>query len=81
MLEQFKTEYINKVLNGNGFDDELNMLFNRVLEEEFHGNALAMDDLIYELNGYNTQDSAVETLQNQVDYMSKMINRLAYNQS
>lgn len=81
MLEQFKTEYINKVLNGNGFDDELNMLFNRVLEEEFHGNALAMDDLIYELNGYNTQDNAVETLQNQVDYMSKMINRLAYNQS
>lgn len=81
MLEQFKTEYVNKVLNGNGFDDELNMLFNRVLEEEFHGNALAMDDLIYELNGYNTQDNAVETLQNQVDYMSKMINRLAYNQS
>lgn len=81
MLEQFKTEYINKVLNGNGFDDELNMLFNRVLEEEFHGNALAMDDLIYELNGYNTQDNTVETLQNQVDYMSKMINRLAYNQS
>lgn len=81
MLEQFKTEYINKVLNGNGFDDDLNMLFNRVLEEEFHGNALAMDDLIYELNGHNTQDSAVETLQNQVDYMSKMINRLAYNQS
>lgn len=81
MLEQFKTEYVNKVLNGNGFDDELNMLFNKVLEEEFHGNALAMDDLIYELNGYSTQDSAVETLQNQVDYMSKMINRLAYNQS
>lgn len=81
MLEQFKTEYVNKVLNGNGFDDELNMLFNRVLEEEFHGNALVMDDLIYELNGYNTQDNAVETLQNQVDYMSKMINRLAYNQS
>lgn len=23
MLEQFKTEYINKVLNGNGFDDKL----------------------------------------------------------
>lgn len=81
MLEQFKTEYVNKVLNGNGFDDELNMLFNKVIEEEFHGNALAMDDLIYELNGYNTQDNAVETLQNQVDYMSKMINRLAYNQS
>lgn len=51
MLEQFKTGYINKVLNGNGFDDELNALFDRVLEEEFHGNALAMDDLIYELNG------------------------------
>lgn len=81
MLEQFKTEYINKVLNGNGFDDELNALFDRVLEEEFHGNALAMDDLIYELNGYNTQDNIVDNLQNQVDYMSKMINRLAYNQS
>lgn len=81
MLEQFKTGYINKVLNGNGFDDELNALFDRVLEEEFHGNALAMDDLIYELNGYNTQDNIVDNLQNQVDYMSKMINRLAYNQS
>lgn len=36
MREEFKQQYIEKVLNGSGFDDELNRLFESILLNEMN---------------------------------------------
>lgn len=36
MREEFKQQYIEKVLNGSGFDDELNSLFESILLNEMN---------------------------------------------
>jgi len=36
MREEFKKQYIEKVLNGSGFDDELNRLFESILLNEMN---------------------------------------------
>ncbi|WP_144772191.1 hypothetical protein [Enterococcus casseliflavus] len=36
MREEFKKQYIEKVLNGSGFDDELNHLFESILLNEMN---------------------------------------------
>lgn len=36
MREEFKKQYIEKVLNGSGFDDDLNSLFENILLNEMN---------------------------------------------
>ncbi len=36
MREEFKQQYIEKVLNGSGFDDDLNSLFENILLNEMN---------------------------------------------
>lgn len=81
MIDEFKKQYIENLENGTGMTDELNELFNKVLEEEFHGNAVLMDELIFELNDIVSQDDIIRGLQQQVETMGRIINKLAANQT
>lgn len=81
MIDEFKKQYIENLENGTGMTDELNELFNKVLEEEFHGNAVLMDELIFELNNIVSQDDIIRGLQQQVETMGRIINKLATNQT
>lgn len=81
MIDEFKKQYIENLENGTGMTDELNELFNKVLEEEFHGNAVLMDELIFELNDIVSQDDIIRGLQQQVETMGRIINKLATNQT
>lgn len=81
MIDEFKKQYIENLENGTGMTDELNELFNKVLEEEFHGNAVLMDELIFELNGIVSQDDIIMGLKQQVETMGRIINKLATNQT
>lgn len=81
MIDEFKKQYIENLENGTGMTDELNELFNKVLEEEFHGNAVLMDELIFELNDIVSQDNIIRGLQQQVETMGRIINKLATNQT
>lgn len=81
MIDEFKKQYIENLKNGTGMTDELNELFNKVLEEEFHGNAVLMDELIFELNDVVSEDDIIRGLQQQVETMGRIINKLATNQT
>lgn len=81
MIDEFKKQYIENLENGTGMTDELNELFNKVLEEEFHGDAIRMDELIFELNDIVSQDDIIRGLQQQVETMGRIINKLATNQT
>ncbi|WGH50154.1 hypothetical protein [Enterococcus phage Phi_Eg_SY1] len=81
MIDEFKKQYIENLENGTGMTDELNELFNKVLEEELHGNAVLMDELIFELNDIVSQDDIIMGLQQQVETMGRIINKLATNQT
>lgn len=81
MIDEFKKQYIENLENGTGMTDELNELFNKVLEEEFHGNAVLMDELIFGLNDIVSQDDIIRGLQQQVETMGRIINKLATNQT
>lgn len=87
MIEQFKRMYLNKVVYGDGImDDELNTLFEKVLMDEFNDDPEKMSNLIEEIRAEAipqppSQDELISDLQNQLEYMSKLLNRLSYNQS
>ncbi|MCD5001176.1 hypothetical protein IV487_01695 [Enterococcus saccharolyticus] len=46
MLDDFKQQYIDKCINGAGFDEELNQLFDDILVSEFGDDPVLMDEFI-----------------------------------
>lgn len=54
MLDDFKKQYIDKCINGEGFDEELNQLFEKILIVEFNDNPVAMDEFIQYIVYENT---------------------------
>ena len=53
MLDEFKRQYIEKCINGDGFDDELNILFESILLEEMNDDAEKMSLFIQSINDEN----------------------------
>lgn len=79
MIEEFKKQYTEKILGDNaaGWDDELSALFDKVLEEEFKGDPMAMDDLVFSLNSPELpQEPTNGDLQKQIAEMQVMIDQL-----
>lgn len=60
MLEKFRELYINNVINGDGFTDELNELFDRVLIEEFNEDGDRMSSFINEIVGIKPEPTIAE---------------------
>lgn len=54
MLDEFKKQYIDKCINGNGFDEELSALFTTVLNTHFEDDHLLMDEFIQSIIDENT---------------------------
>lgn len=82
MIEEFKAQYIEKVLHGSGFDDELNVLFEKVLLEEFNDDAEKMTLLINSINSEVEgtpelpQEPTNSDLQKQIAEMQATIDQL-----
>lgn len=79
MLELFEKLYTEKVLNGDGFDDELNELFDKVLVEEFDDNPDRMSafiDTIREKHDPQPQQPTNADLQNQIAELQNTIDQL-----
>lgn len=80
MIEEFKKQYHEKAMLGDGFDDELNQLFDQVLVDEFDDNPELMsafiEEIIEEYNPSVPQPSTNE-LQEQIDTLQMMINQLS----
>lgn len=79
MIEEFKKQYTEKVLGDNptGWDKELSELFDKVLEEEFQGDPMAMDDLVFSLNSPELpQEPTNSDLQKQIAEMQATIDQL-----
>lgn len=49
MLDEFKLQYVEKCINGDGFDEELKALFNSILKIHLEENHERMDELIQEI--------------------------------
>ncbi|MFR3687404.1 MAG: hypothetical protein ACLTW7_12780 [Enterococcus sp.] len=60
MLDDFKKQYIEKVLNGSGFDDELNSLFETILLEKMNDDPEKMGTLIQSIVDENTDETPSE---------------------
>ena len=60
MREEFKKQYIEKVLNGSGFDDELNRLFESILLNEMNDDPEEMSLFIQPIVDENTEKEPSE---------------------
>ncbi|MFS1017621.1 hypothetical protein ACFC9J_16370 [Enterococcus casseliflavus] len=60
MREEFKKQYIEKVLNGSGFDDELNRLFESILLNEMNDDPEKMSEFIQSIIDENTEKEPSE---------------------
>nr|DAP88563.1 MAG TPA: Myb-related protein [Caudoviricetes sp.] len=60
MLDEFKRQYIEKCINGDGFDDELNILFESILLEEMNDDAEKMSLFIQSINDENRPKEPTE---------------------
>ncbi|MDB1695128.1 hypothetical protein ABG980_08650 [Enterococcus casseliflavus] len=60
MLDEFKMQYIEKCINGHGFDDELNILFESILLEEMNDDAEKMSLFIQSINDENKPKEPTE---------------------
>lgn len=60
MLDEFKRQYIEKCINGDGFDDELNILFESILLEEMNDDAEKMSLFIQSINDENKPKEPTE---------------------
>lgn len=60
MREEFKKQYIEKVLNGSGFDDELNRLFESILLNEMNDNPEEMSLFIQSIVDENRPKELTE---------------------
>ncbi|HAU2760789.1 hypothetical protein [Enterococcus gallinarum] len=60
MLDEFKRQYIEKCINGDGFDDELNSLFESILLEEMNDDAEKMSLFIQSINDENRPKEPTE---------------------
>ncbi|HAU2928276.1 TPA: hypothetical protein JC659_004897, partial [Salmonella enterica] len=60
MLDEFKRQYIEKCINGDGFDDELNSLFESILLEEMNDDAEKMSLFIQSINDENKPKEPTE---------------------
>lgn len=60
MLDDFKKQYIEKVLNGSGFDDELNSLFETILLEKMNDDPEKMGTLIQSIVDENSPAEPTE---------------------
>lgn len=80
MLEEFKQQYYEKAIKTNAWDDNIESLFQRVLEDEFNDNPELMsafiEEIIEEYNPSVPQHSTNE-LQEQIDTLQMLINQLS----
>lgn len=80
MLEEFKQQYYEKAIKTNAWDDDIESLFQRVLEDEFNDNPELMsafiEEIIEEYNPSVPQPNTNE-LQEQIDTLQMMINQLS----
>ncbi|MRB43219.1 hypothetical protein GH870_32445 [Bacillus thuringiensis] len=80
MLEEFKQQYYEKAIMKKGWDDDIESLFQRVLEDEFNDNPELMsafiEEIIEEYNPSVPQPNTNE-LQEQIDTLQMMINQLS----
>lgn len=60
MLDEFKRQYIEKCINGDGFDDELNILFESILLEEMNDDVEKMSLFIQSINDENRPKEPTE---------------------
>ena len=60
MLDEFKRQYIEKCINGHGFDDKLNILFESILLEEMNDDAEKMSLFIQSINDENKPKEPTE---------------------
>lgn len=60
MLDEFKRQYIDKCIDGNGMDEELEQLFLSVLADEFEDNPEKMGDFIQTIIDENTPRTPTE---------------------
>ena len=60
MREEFKKQYIEKVLNGSGFDDALNRLFESILLNEMNDDPEEMSLFIQSIIDENTEKEPSE---------------------
>lgn len=60
MREEFKKQYIEKVLNGPGFDDDLNSLFENILLNEMNDDPEEMSLFIQSIVDENTEKEPSE---------------------
>ena len=80
MLEEFKQQYYEKAIKTNAWDDDIESLFQHVLEDEFNDNPELMsafiEEIIEEYNPSVPQPSVGE-LQMQIETLQLMINQLS----
>lgn len=60
MKEEFKQKYIEKVLNGSGFDEELNQMFETILLGEMNDDPEKMSEFVQSIVDENTNASPSE---------------------
>lgn len=60
MLEEFKKQYIEKCIHGDGFDNELNSLFEQVLIEVFKDDSEKMSAFIQSIVDENSESQLSE---------------------
>lgn len=75
MLDEFKKQYIDKCINGSGFDDELNALFTTVLNIHFEDDHLLMDEFVQSIIDENTikEPTEIEKLQLENEQLKQSI--------
>lgn len=73
MLDEFKKQYIDKCINGNGFDEELNSLFEQVLTQEFGDNHEKMDDFVQLIIDAHSEPSELEMLKQENQNLKQQI--------
>lgn len=60
MLDDFKKQYIEKVLNGSGFDDGLNQMFETILIDEMNDDPEKMGEFIQSIVDENSPAEPTE---------------------
>lgn len=73
MLDDFKKQYIEKVLNGSGFDDELNQMFETILIDEMNDDPEKMGALIQSIVDENSpaEPTEIERLRKENEELKK----------
>lgn len=73
MIEEFRRQYLEKCIYGDGFDEELNQLFEQILTKEFENNPELMGELIQSIIDAHSEPSELEMLKQENQNLKQQI--------